>query len=290
MSYTKRLLVYGIVLCSFIGVISCKNGDEVSLGKDIVARVNNSYLTEHQLQELIPIQLVGEDSIALLQKSIDKWATKQLLIDVAEFNLSDEKKSEINDMVENFKNDLLIKAYLEKLVQNKIDTIVSSKDLHDFYDLYKENFIVDDMLVKLSYVNVLNDNTNFSKIKKKFNSKDRKEFNSLENLSLQMKSYALNDSIWIDVKNIYDKLPFLNVENRDSYLKNNNNFEVNDENSTYFVKVNAVKSRGSIIPYDYMEKSLRLLVLNDRKVELLKMIQEDILKDAKNNKRYEVFK
>lgn len=290
MSYTKRLLVYGIVLCNFIGVISCKNGDEVSLGKDIVARVNNSYLTEHQLQELIPIQLVGEDSIALLQKSIDKWATKQLLIDVAEFNLSDEKKSEINDMVENFKNDLLIKAYLEKLVQNKIDTIVSSKDLHDFYDLYKENFIVDDMLVKLSYVNVLNDNTNFSKIKKKFNSKDRKEFNSLENLSLQMKSYALNDSIWIDVKNIYDKLPFLNVENRDSYLKNNNNFEVNDENSTYFVKVNAVKSRGSIIPYDYMEKSLRLLVLNDRKVELLKMIQEDILKDAKNNKRYEVFK
>lgn len=290
MSYTKRLLVYGIVLCSFIGVISCKNGNEVSLGKDIVARVNNSYLTEHQLQELIPIQLVGEDSIALLQKSIDKWATKQLLIDVAEFNLSDEKKSEINDMVENFKNDLLIKAYLEKLVQNKIDTIVSSKDLHDFYDLYKENFIVDDMLVKLSYVNVLNDNTNFSKIKKKFNSKDRKEFNSLENLSLQMKSYALNDSIWIDVKNIYDKLPFLNVENKDSYLKNNNNFEVNDENSTYFVKVNAVKSRGSIIPYDYMEKSLRLLVLNDRKVELLKMIQEDILKDAKNNKRYEVFK
>ncbi|WP_010252965.1 hypothetical protein [Myroides injenensis] len=290
MNIKRGLLVYSIALCSFIGVISCKKGDEASLGKDVVARVNNSYLTEDQLKELIPIQLVGEDSIALLQKSIDKWATKQLLIDVAEFNLSDEKKSEINDMVENFKSDLLIKAYLEKLVQNKIDTVVSSKDLHDFYDLYKENFIVDDMLVKLSYVNVLNDNTNFSKIKKKFNSKDRKEFNSLENLSLQMKSYALNDSIWIDVKNIYDKLPFLNVENRDSYLKNNNNFEVNDENSTYFVKVNAVKSRGSVIPYDYMEKSLRLLVLNDRKVELLKMIQEDILKDAKNNKRYEVFK
>lgn len=278
-----------ILLLGGMMTASCNQKENHSV-EDPVARVNKEYLSKSELQNIVSLKSTHKDSVAIVHGFIDKWATKRLLIDAAEFNLPDEKKSEINILVEQFKNDLLIKAYLEKLVQQSIDTSVSEKDLETYYNNLKNSFLVDDMLVKMAYVNVLNDNTNYNKIKKKFTSSKKEEFNDLENLSLQIKSYALNDSIWVNINQVYEKLPFLTFDNKNTYLKNDNYFEVEDENSTYFVKINEVLDRGSVIPYDYLKPSLKQMVLNNRKMTLLKELEEDILKDAKKNKKYEIFK
>jgi len=276
------------VLCA-VAVTSCDKIGSSTSKDGAVARVNDIYLDKYEVLDLVPSNADKEDSLAIVNRFIDKWATKKLLTEAAELNLSKDKREEINKLVEQFKSDLLIKDYLEKLVQKNIDTIISDKDLKVYYDKYKNNFLVEDMLVKMSYANVLKDNSNYSTIKRYFSSGRNEDHNKLESMSLHMKSYALNDSIWVDVKQIYDKLPFLNGGNKDNYLKNNSFFEVEEENSTYFVKVNKVLSRGSVIPFEYLKKSLKMMVINDRKMELLKQYEEDILKDAKKNKRYEVF-
>ncbi|SDH57449.1 hypothetical protein [Myroides phaeus] len=286
----RNILSYCLILLASCTVLtSCGNNGDAGDKKNAVARVNNNYLQKEELNSIVPLGATQKDSLAIVTRFIDKWASKRLLLDAAEFNLSDDKVEEIDKLVAQFKSDLLIKAYLEKLVQQQIDTVVKEKDLEAYYNKYKQNFLIDDMLVKLSYVNVMNDNSNFKTIKKYFTSSKKEDLTKLEDMSLHMKSYALNDSIWVDVKQIYEKLPFIERGNRDSYLKNNYFFEEDGENSTYFVKVKSVIGRGKVIPYDFMKKSLRLMVINDRKMELLKQFEEDILKDAKNNKRYEVF-
>ncbi|MCC9043123.1 hypothetical protein LNQ81_10600 [Myroides sp. M-43] len=282
-----RVFLLGSV---FLTVVASCNNIGSSTSKDgAAARVNDVYLDTDEIQGLVPSNADKKDSLAIVTRYIDKWATKKLLIEAAEFNLSKDKKEEIDKLVEQFKSDLLIKDYLEKLVQKNIDTLINDRDLKVYYDKYKNNFLVEDMLVKMSYANVLKDNSNYSTVRKYFISSKREDHDRLESMSLHMKSYALNDSIWVDVRQIYDKLPFLNGGNKDNYLKNNSFFEVEEENSTYFVKVNKVLSRGSVIPFDYLKKSLKMMVINDRKMELLKQYEEDILKDAKKNKRYEVF-
>ncbi len=271
-----------------IGLISC---DKAISKKDdnYIARVNNNYLDRYVLEQNIPPQSSTSDSIAMIEAFINKWATKQLLMEAAEFNLSDSKKKEIDELVANFKSELLIKDYLESLVQQKIDTAINKDNLLDYYNQIKNSFRVEDMLIKLSYVNVLNTNSHYNKIKKWFNGGKNIKYDQLEQWSIQMKAYALNDSIWADAFQVSEKLPFINATNKESYLKNNNYFEVKDENSTYFVYVNKVLRKGDIVPYSYLEPSLRLMVLNNRKMELLKQIEEDILKDAKKDKSYEVF-
>lgn len=281
------VLLMGILSLSI--VTSC-DGAGASKPKDgAAARVNDVYLDKDDVLSLVPANADKEDSLAIVTRYIDKWATKNLLTEAAEFNLSKDKKAEIDKLVDQFKSDLLIKDYLEKLVQKNIDTLINDKDIRVFYDKYKGNFLVEDRLVKMSYASVLKENSNYSTIKRYFSSSRKEDHAKLESMSLHMKSYALNDSIWVDVKQIYEKLPFLNSGNKDNYLKNNSFFEVEEENSTYFVKVNTVLSRGSVIPFEYLKKSLKMMVLNDRKMELLKQYEEDILKDAKKNNRYEVF-
>ena len=290
MAYKKiRYLTFCVVLLGIaFGSTSCDNKKKLD-GEKYVARVDDNYLERSSLQNIVPPQSTVKDSIAMVELFINKWATKQLLMDAAEFNLSDEKKKEIDELVANFKSELLIKGYLEKLVQQSIDTVVHTSDLKTYYEQVKKGFRVDDMLVKLSYVNILNSNSHFNKVKQGFNGGKDVKYQMLDQLSLQMKSYVLNDSLWVNVSQIYEKLPFINAENREQYLKNNTYFEVKDENSTYFVRINRVLKKGDEVPYSYLEPSLRLMVLNNRKMELLKQIEEDILKDAKKDKNYEIY-
>lgn len=290
MAYKKiRHLTFCVVLLGIaFGSTSCDNKKKLD-GEKYVARVDDNYLERSSLQNIVPPQSTVKDSIAMVELFINKWATKQLLMDAAEFNLSDEKKKEIDELVANFKSELLIKGYLEKLVQQSIDTVVHTSDLKNYYEQVKKGFRVDDMLVKLSYVNILNSNSHFNKVKQGFNGGKDVKYQMLDQLSLQMKSYVLNDSLWVNVSQIYEKLPFINAENREQYLKNNTYFEVKDENSTYFVRINRVLKKGDEVPYSYLEPSLRLMVLNNRKMELLKQIEEDILKDAKKDKNYEIY-
>lgn len=285
MQYVKNGVILAAIL---LGYTSCDKQKKVD-GDTYIARVDDTYLERSSLQNLVPPQSTAKDSLAMVELFINKWATKQLLMDAAEFNLSDEKKKEIDELVANFKTELLIKGYLEKLVQQSVDTVVRASDLKEYYDKIKTGFRVDDMLVKLSYVNILNTNTHFNRIKNGFNGGKEVKYELLDQLSLQMKSYVLNDSLWVNVSQIYEKLPFVNAQNRDQYLKNNTYFEVKDENSTYFVRINRVLQKGDIVPYSYLEPSLRLMVLNNRKMELLKQIEEDILKDAKKDKNYEIY-
>ncbi|MHC5201401.1 hypothetical protein [Myroides sp. LJL119] len=289
MNTTKILWGFTVLLASLLVLQSC---DKQTTGLDkqtAIARVNDIYLPNGALDVFGESLQGSKDSAAIVHRFIEKWATKELLTNVAEFNLSASKQAEINTLVNNFAQDLKIKAYLENMVQSKIDTVIGLKDLQNYYDLHKQSFLTEDLLLQLSYVNVLNDNANFKKIQKKFNSSNPQEKESLNELTLQMISYSLNDSLWVDVNYLYQKLPFLDVSNRDSYLKNSNKFEVVDQNSTYFVEIKQVKNKGEIIPFGYMKNALRAMIINDRKVKLIKQLQEDILNDAKNNKKYEVF-
>ena len=136
--------------------------------EDSVARVIDSYLPISEIETLVPLGTAPEDSISIVKNYLDSWATKQLLLDAAAFNLSDEKKEEIQELVDNFKTDLLTTAYLDLLVREKVDTVIRGADLRRYYEENKERLLTDDVLVQLRYVNVMNGNTNLSTIKKYF--------------------------------------------------------------------------------------------------------------------------
>ncbi|WP_430615371.1 hypothetical protein [Flavobacterium sp. JP2137] len=281
MRFWTLLLV--VVVCG-----ACKKGG--GEGTDAVVRVNDSYLYRKDLDKMVAPGTSKEDSLVIVQNYFNHWATQQLLLDVAEFNLSDEKKAEIQTLVDQFKTDLLTSAYLERIVQQSVDTTVSEADLKKFYNEHKDKWVSNEFLVQLRYVNVLNGNPKLPTIKKYFLSNKKQDFKKLEDLSLQMKSYAFNDSVWVNLNQIYGKLPFITAENIKSYLSDGLFYEIRDDESTYMVKVNKVLDKNSISPYEYIKPTLIQTLMNNRKMELIKKIQKDILDDANKNNQYEIYK
>ncbi len=255
-----------------------------------IARVNDSFLYEEDIQGLISEDTSREDSILLVQNYIKSWATQQLLLDGAKLNLSVNKQETFNRLVNQYKNDLYAKAYLEALVSRSVDTVVAIEEAEAYYLENKAIFKLNEELVKFRYINVVETINNFKNIEKRFKRFNAEDKNELDSLSIQFKSYSLNDSIWVKVSQVIDKIPVLNSENKNQLLKKSNFIQLKDSLGVYLMQINDVLLRNETAPLEYVKPTIDQIVVNKRKLELIKQIEKDITKDAIKNKQFEIFK
>ncbi|WP_396154727.1 hypothetical protein [Flavobacterium macrobrachii] len=255
-----------------------------------VARVGKSYLYKSDLLNLVPAGTSKQDSILMVQSYIDRWATQKLLIEAAERNLSESKQKEYNALIKQYKIDLYTKAYLEEMVKQTVDTIVSEEELKKYYKENKANFKANGTLVRMRYITIDKDNPKLATIRDKlfnFNKKDKKFWDTY---SLQFKKFAFNDSVWVGMEQVYSKLPVVNPENRDEIIRAGKKLQILDNQDLYLIKVTDVIDEKQASPFGYIKPTLKEVIVNQRKLELIKKIEKEITDDAIKNKDYEIYK
>ena len=255
-----------------------------------IARVGKNYLYKSDIATLVPVGTSKEDSILLVRDFIDRWASQKLLIDAAERNLSDSKKKEYNSLIKQYKIDLYTRAYIEDVVKNTVDTVVSQEDLKKYYNENKENFKTNGTLVRLRFINLSKDNPRFETIRSKFFDYNKKDKKFWDTYALQFKSFALNDSVWVDMSQVYAKLPVINPENRDDLIQSGKKIQIQDKENAYLIKITNVIDKNQISPFEYIKPTLKEVILNKRKLELIKKFEKDITNDAIKNNDYEIYK
>ncbi|KAF2519488.1 hypothetical protein E0W68_03835 [Flavobacterium salilacus subsp. salilacus] len=257
---------------------------------EAVARVNNSYLYPDDIKGIVPDGTSKEDSIAIVNSFINRWASQKLLYNAAEVNLSEDKQKEYDNLVNQYKIDLYTKAYIEELVKRSVDTLVTDADIKAYYDLHKDNFRTTETLVRLKYIKLDKNHPKFNNIRTKFLSNNKKDIKALNDISIQFKSFAFNDSTWVNMNQVYTKLPFITPDNRDKYIDNAISYQYPDSTDVYMVKVVKVLGKNSISPYGYIKPTLQQLIINSRKLELIKKLEKEITDDAIKNNKYEIYK
>lgn len=278
---TSVLVLFALGSCSYF---------KEEAKPEAIARVGDSYLYRSEIIDLIPEGTSKADSIAIVQSYIDRWATQKLLIKAAELNIRKERQSEIDNLVLQYKTDLYTKAYLEEIVTNQLDTLVSETEMRNYYNANKENFRTNGVLLRLRYLHLPKDHPKFETIKSKFFDRKKGDAKFWETYQLQFKSSALNDSVWVEMNQVYRKLPFINPENRENYIVSGKSIQYPDSLYVYLVKVSAVLDKNQISPYDYVKPTLKELLLNQRKLDLIKKFEKDITDDAIKNNKYEVYR
>ena len=255
-----------------------------------VARVNDSYLFQEDIEAILSEGISQEDSTLRVNNFINQWATQKLLQSGAEINLSLEKQEDFNKLVEQYKSDLFIKAYLEALVKQKIDTVVTLEEAQEVYQSNKETFKLNEELIKFRYINLSENMDGFQEIKEQFKNFDNEDKKILDSISIQFRAYSLNDSIWIKVDQVLSNIPVLNVDSKKELLKKSNFIQLQDSLGLYLMQINDVLNRNEIAPLEYVIPTIKQIVINKRKLEFIKQLEKDITKDAIKNKQFEIFK
>ena len=253
---------------------------------NLVARAGENFLYENDLPEYTS----KDDSIIKISSFIEAWAKEKVLYDLSMINLSQSKRAEIDELVENYKVDLYINSYKDLIVNSKIDSIVTAEQIDSFYTLNINNFKLNENLVKYRYIKVPNDNININRIRRyivRINEQDRY---FLDSLNFQFADLKLNDSIWFTERDVISSIDFINQNNKSKYFIKNRLFTIEESNYTNFFIVDDILRSGNIPPISYLYERIKSTIVNQRKLNLLKNLNKEILNDALKSRKYEVYK
>ena len=252
-----------------------------------VARVGEDFLFISDLEDKIGPN--GSDSIQITTRTINEWAEELLYQKKAEINLSSRVKKRLEELVSTYRNDLYVKTYKDKAIQSQLDSIVEKEEIESYFEQNKLNFKTNKDLMRGRYVRVRNENYNLQSIRKsirRFN-EDDKVF--LDSLALQFTTYSLNDSIWVQASQFFNRLPSISEKRYKNFLKNDTFFELQDSLEVYLVVVEEVVLRNDLAPLDYVEPTLRQILINKRKLELMRKLDREIIEEGLRQNIYEVY-
>ncbi|MGB3608218.1 MAG: peptidyl-prolyl cis-trans isomerase [Psychroserpens sp.] len=277
-----------VVIIALISLVSCDVFKETD-DRIIIARVGDAYLYQDDIKDVVIEGTPPNDSIQIVTSFINRWATQQLLLEGAQRNLAEEKQIVFNKLVEQYKNDLYSKAYLEALVYKSIDTSMTEAQAIAVYEANQETFKLNEELVKFRYITIPQNAIDEDKIKIAFKKFDRQDKRYLDSIAVQFKGYSLNDSIWIKASQITEKISVLNSENKKELLKKSNYIQLKDSLDLYLIQINDVLFQNDLAPLEYVKPTIKQIVINKRKLELVKQLEKDITKDAIKNKQFEIY-
>ncbi|MDG2475479.1 MAG: hypothetical protein P8M27_00680 [Flavobacteriaceae bacterium] len=252
----------------------------------LIARAGESFLYENDLPKFIS----EEDSIRKFMNFVESWAKEKVLYDLSQINLSQSKKNEIDELVNNYKVDLYINSYKDLIVNTRIDSIVTISQVDSFYSLNSKNFKLNENLIKYRYVRVPNDNINLSRIRRSLVRTNDNDRLFLDSLNFQFADLKLSDSIWFTERDVISSIQFINQQNKSKYLNKNKLYTIEDSLYVNFFIVKDILKSGNIPPISYLYERIKSTILNQRKLQLLQSINKEILNDALKSRKYEIFK
>ena len=282
------MIKYFIYTISLLLVFSSCKPKTVSFSEEeIAARVYTSTLLEKDVLSQIPVESSMEDSVNIRNGIINSWVNKQLLVHQAELNLSEADK-DVSLKLEKYKNDLLIFSYQNQLLREKLDTSITKIEIENYYNENTERFKLADYIVKYHYIQVDSATFKHRKVKKWFMSDDEEDLDKLEDFC---HVHALNFSFegnWQYFHEFVNNVPIITYK-KEKLLKNKKLIELYDNGSLYLVRIVDYNLKDGISPLSLETKNIKRIILNNRKLEFLEKLRDDIYKKAKNTEEIEIF-
>lgn len=280
-------MVRGLVIVTFFFLTAC-NLFQSQPDEEVVAKAGKHFLYKSDIQD-ISEGLTGNDSVQHVRAFINNWATKMLLLDRAQINLSAEQQAEFDVLVENYRTDLYTKAYVDMIAARALDTDIDELEYENYFLKNRQNFLLNETLIQWRYIHLDPKYSDISKVKEalfRFNENDQA---FLKEKEIQFTAISLNDSSWVSTTLVAEKVPIFGQENYDLLLKNNNIIELQDSLGVYLAFVKNVLDKNEPAPLSYIKPAITRIILNQRKIEIIRNFEKDILQDAYKNKSFEIY-
>ncbi len=254
----------------------------------VLARVDDAYLYESELKGVVAPGTDTKDSLLITRNFIENWVRQRLVIQQARKNLVD-SELDFSRQLEDYKNSLMIYAYENALVRQKLDTVVGEEEIQDYYDANRENFLLKDNIVQIQYVKLPIKSTLSKQVRQLLHSDSPGDRTQLSELcERNAADYFLDNENWIPFTDVLKQIP-MKAYNQEEFLQNNRELEYRDSAFVYLMRIKDFKIRESVSPLDFERQRIREIILNKRKIELISRMQEDLFSNAQKKNLFEIY-
>jgi hypothetical protein len=274
------------ILISSVLLLQCTKNEEVN--DAVIAMVGEKKLYQSELSQIIPTDLEEQDSILMANDYVRKWVKQELLIQKANENLTLEQKN-LTKEIEEYRNSLIIYKYKNELMNQQMDTLVTRRQIEQYYNANPDNFKLNSNIVKAIFIKIPIDIVNVKLIKELVDDDSEEGKNGLRQYCIQYaKSFDFFNDNWVNFEIVKNNIPEEITDDK-QFLARNNQIELKDSNYYYLVTIQDYKLQSELAPVEYVENNIKNLILNKRKIEFLKQVEENVYKEGVRQNKFKIY-
>ena len=252
--------------------------------------VGDKVLTTEEVALIIPPGVnTKEDSIIIADDYVRRWVHRQVMLQKAQMNLTEEE-IDINNAIEEYRASLLVERYQRKVIEQKFKPNITQEDIETYYNETQEKFPLNENIMKGM----------FAIIPKSI--KDIKVFRSLiqkdiENNYSEIEQYLfkkapksiLSFDKWITVSSVNQYIPSNIPFNELQALRQHKIVEMQDDKNYYFFLAVDHRLTDDKAPIEFVNDKIYSILLNKKKIEFIKKLDTDIFKEASENNQIKYY-
>ncbi|MEG0807506.1 MAG: hypothetical protein RR410_04040 [Alistipes sp.] len=281
---SKIVAVIGTLL-----LIGCQELPAYFASDTTLAKIGGKSLQLRDVASVVPQGVTGGDSVAFLKVYVDRWVRKQLKLQEAEILFSSSEK-DIDQMVEEYRQALLIRKLDQHYVDRSVDTTFTDNEIASYYNAHKTDFRLDQTLVRGRIVRFAEGYRQSGKLKTLMaarSSAQQQDFRDIcEKNNITVSDFGEQ---WVDFPEFLSFLPTLQSQNYDSVLTSSAVQEMRDSQSHYYFQIDDVRRVGEPIPAERLRSTIRRILFNQRQSEIIRAHEEELYQQAVENGKMKVF-
>ena len=257
-------------------------------GNTPIAKVFDATLYQADVKGIVPKGSSKQDSIQITKSYIDSWIHKELVLNKANKNLSDESK-DVTKQLSDYRNSLIVYAYEKELVRQQLDTNVKESEIEKYYNEHQGNFELKDNIIKVLYFKLTRNSPRLNSIRQWYKSSRPNDRKQLEDYCHQYAvNYYLDDNSWLLFDDLLKEIP-IKTYDKEQFLKNNRYVEIEDSTYLYFVNISGFKIKESTSPLSFEKDNIKSIIINKRKLKLIEDMEKKVYDEAVKNSDFKVY-
>lgn len=258
-------------------------------GDKVVARAYEEKLLWSDLRNVIPMNVSPQDSVALARQFIQNWTERRAVLHQAEQNLSEEDK-DFQAQLQDYRNSLVIYAYEQALVQQKLDTVILSSEMEEYHRQNLANFQLREPIMRVRWAKVREgDKKLLRKLEDQFLSGDHEQIHQLE-IWLAQRGVAIveNVSLWRTGQELAVSLSLSDPE-RFKLPGRSGKSVHEDGDALILLEILELRNAGDAAPLEFVSADIRSILINQRKLRLLQKMRNDLYLEAIEEQQIEIY-
>jgi hypothetical protein len=273
-------------LFAIVMVYGC--GPAIDANDVVIAEVGSKKLFLSEISSVIPHHLEGRDSTVMADDYIRKWIRHELLLKKAEENLPADLKN-VNRELEEYRNSLIIFRYKNQLMAQRMDTIVTHAELLEYYTQHADNFKLNRNIVRAVFLKIPAEFANPEVLKKMASDVSEEAINEIRDYGLQYaRGFDVFTDRWIELDRVMNNIP-MTIENPEQFLQTNQFIEHSDSSYYYLVAIHDFLLKNEQAPEEYVRNNIKSLILNRRKIEFLREVENNIYQEGRNRNFFTIY-
>ncbi len=274
MKYWSIFLIFSLFSCQYFG-----KKEE----RKVILDYKGQKLYEDELAKVLPETYTAEDSINIVEPFIKKWLHKKITVANAISEIPPEEIYELDQHIIQYRDDLILNKFYNKRLNDINENAITDQQMIDYFHKNERSFVLNEDLVKIQYI--------IAPIQ--FKEQLLENVASSDTLKNICEKYedieCFSTDKWL---NFQQTLSSFNLDEKDNsmdILRQNPLMKLEKDGKFYLIKWTDFLSKGEIGPYEYFKNTIHSILINKRKLNLQKQIEDSLYDDAIQNDKIKFY-